>query len=71
MQRGEGENPYFQSWIESERLEMNPGPFKASGPLSWAMYFMRKGRNNNALFGKDKTVVVRRSLSYLSHFRSP
>ncbi|XP_041709066.1 runt-related transcription factor 1 isoform X4 [Coregonus clupeaformis] len=29
---------------------MNPGPFSNSGPLSWAMYLMRKGRTGNGPF---------------------
>ncbi|KAI2668810.1 Runt-related transcription factor 1 [Labeo rohita] len=57
MQGGEGGNPYFESWIESEQLEMSSGPFKASGPISWAMYFMRKGRNSNALFECERGTV--------------
>ena len=31
---------------------MNPGAFSSSGPLSWAMYLMRKGRTGSGLFGK-------------------
>ncbi|XP_010788541.1 runt-related transcription factor 1-like [Notothenia coriiceps] len=29
---------------------MNPGAFSSSGPLSWAMYLMRKGRTGSGLF---------------------
>ncbi|KAL6115568.1 runx1 [Pungitius sinensis] len=29
---------------------MNPGTFSGSGPLSWAMYLMRKGRTGSGLF---------------------
>lgn len=36
---------------------MNSASFKSSGPLSWAMYFMRKGRSGNALFGKVQTLA--------------
>ncbi|KAA0722733.1 Runt-related transcription factor 1 [Triplophysa tibetana] len=32
---------------------MNSASFKSSGPLSWAMYFMRKGRSGNALFEEE------------------
>ncbi|AWO95931.1 putative runt-related transcription factor 1-like [Scophthalmus maximus] len=31
---------------------MNPGAFSSSGPLSWAMYLMRKGRTGSGIFGK-------------------
>lgn len=31
---------------------MNPGAFSGSGPLSWAMYLMRKGRTGSTIFGK-------------------
>lgn len=37
---------YSQDW------GMNPGAFSSSGPLSWAMYLMRKGRTGSGLFGK-------------------
>lgn len=30
---------------------MNPAAFPGSGPLSWAMYLMRKGRTGSGLFG--------------------
>lgn len=32
---------------------MNPGAFSNSGPLSWAMYLMRKGRTGGGLFGNS------------------
>lgn len=36
----------------TQDCSMNPGAFSSSGPLSWAMYLMRKGRTGGGLFGK-------------------
>lgn len=47
---------YSQDW------SMNPGAFSSSGPLSWAMYLMRKGRTGSGLFGKANS-----SLATLCH----
>lgn len=47
---------YSQDW------SMNPGAFSSSGPLSWAMYLMRKGRTGSGLFGKTNS-----SLATLRH----
>lgn len=43
---------YSQDW------SMNPGAFSSSGPLSWAMYLMRKGRTGSGLFGKANSSLT-------------
>lgn len=44
---------------------MNPGAFSNSGPLSWAMYLMRKGRTGSGLFGKANSSSIKTAMALL------
>lgn len=44
--------------FHSQDRSMNPGAFSNSGPLSWAMYLMRKGRTGSGLFGNSTSSSI-------------